>query len=144
MDNDRINLIIPLIDTRFCLARLVAYQPVSSVNNDIVIGASGLRFVAWAGQSGQCRRYCHVSSNSKLCCPKFVRYTCVGVAQAQSRGDNSSDGRVVRISASRAADSDLISSRVKSMTLKLIFITSLIEVQHKRVSVRRRTSRQVY
>ena len=69
---------------------------------------------------------------------------CVGVAQAQSRGDNSSDGRVVRISASGAADSGLISSRVKSMTLKLVFITSLIEVQRKRVSVRRRTSRQVY
>ena len=94
--------------------------------------------------NAKCRRYCHVSSNSKLCCPKFVSYTCVGVAQAQSRGDNSSDGRVVRISASGAADSGLISSRVKSMTLKLIFITSLIEVQHKRVSVRRRTSRQVY
>ena len=104
-DNDRINRIVPLIDTRFCLARLVAYRPVSSDINDIVIGASDLGFVAWAGQSGQCRHRCDVSSNSKLCCPKFVSYTYVGVAQAQSRGNNSSDGRVVRISASGAADS---------------------------------------
>ena len=41
-DNDRIT--IPL--KYFCLARLVVYRPVSSVGNDIAIGASCLGFVA--------------------------------------------------------------------------------------------------
>ena len=31
-----------------CLARLVVYRPVSSVCNDIAIGANGPGFVAWA------------------------------------------------------------------------------------------------
>ena len=48
---------------------------------------------------------------------------------------NSSDGRVVRASASGAADSGLIPSRVKPMTLKLVFTTSLLDVQHYRDSV---------
>ena len=43
---------------------------------------------------------------------------------------NSSDGRVVRASASVAVDLGLIPSRVKPMTLKLIFTASLLDVQH--------------
>ena len=37
-------LLIPIL----CLARIVVYRPVSSVCNDIAIGADGLGFVAWA------------------------------------------------------------------------------------------------
>ena len=47
--NDRIT--IPLIDRQLdmlCLAGLVVYRPVSSVCDDIAIGADGLGFVAWA------------------------------------------------------------------------------------------------
>ena len=52
-DNDRINITVPLNDTQyFCLAKLVVYRTVSSVGNDIAIGASGLGFLAWASQSG--------------------------------------------------------------------------------------------
>ena len=40
------------------------------------------------------------------------------------------DIRVVRASASGAVDSGLISSRVKPMTLKLVFTASLLDVQH--------------
>ena len=70
---------------------------------------------------------CDVSSDSKLCSPKSVSYTDFSVAQAQNRGDNSSDGRVVRASASAVADSGLIPSRVKPMTLKLVFTASLLD-----------------
>ena len=48
---------------------------------------------------------------------------------------DSSDGRVVRASASGAIDSALISSRVKPMTLTLIFTASLLHPQHYRDSV---------
>ena len=44
--------------------------------------------------------------------------------------DGCSDGRVVRTSASGAADLDLIPSRVKPTTLKLVFTASLLDVQH--------------
>ena len=40
------------------------------------------------------------------------------------------DGRVVRVSASEAVDSGLIPSRVKRLTLKLVFAASLLDVQH--------------
>ena len=43
---------------------------------------------------------------------------------------NSSDGRVDRASASEAVDSGSIPSRVKPMTLKLVFTASLLDVQH--------------
>ena len=43
---------------------------------------------------------------------------------------NSSDGRLVRASASGAVDCGLIPSRVKLMTSKLIFTASLLDVQH--------------
>ena len=42
---------------------------------------------------------------------------------------NSLAGRVVRASASGAVDSGFIPSRVKSMTLKLVFTASLLDVQ---------------
>ena len=42
---------------------------------------------------------------------------------------NSSDGGVVRTSASGAVDSGLLPSRVKPMTLKLVFTASLLDVQ---------------
>ena len=42
----------------------------------------------------------------------------------------SSDGRVVRAYVSGAVDSVLIPSRVKPMTLKLVFTASLLDVQH--------------
>ena len=48
----------------------------------------------------------------------------------QSRGDNISDGRGVKASASGAVDSSLIPSRVKPMTLKLAFTASLFDAQH--------------
>ena len=44
--------------------------------------------------------------------------------------DNSSDGRVVRASAWGAVDLGLIPSRVKPMTLQLVFIASELEAQH--------------
>ena len=43
---------------------------------------------------------------------------------------NSTDSRVVRASASGAVDSGLITSRVKPMTLKLVFRASLLDAQH--------------
>ena len=49
------------------------------------------------------------------------------------RGDDqfdSSDGRVVRAFASGDVDSGLISSRIKPMTLKLVFTASLLDAQH--------------
>ena len=42
----------------------------------------------------------------------------------------SSDDRVVRASASGVVDSGLIPSRVKPMTLKLVFTASLLDAQH--------------
>ena len=48
---------------------------------------------------------------------------------------NSSNGRVVRASFSGAIDSGLIPSRVKLMTLKLLFAASLRDAQHQRDSV---------
>ena len=44
--------------------------------------------------------------------------------------NNSSDDQVVRASASGAVDLGLIPSRVKAMTLKLVFTSSLLDVQH--------------
>ena len=41
---------------------------------------------------------------------------------------NSSDGRVVKASASEAVDLGLIPSRVKPMSLKLVFRASLLHV----------------
>ena len=43
-----------------------------------------------------------------------------------------SDGRVVKASASGAVDSGLIASRVKLMTLKLVFTAALLDAQHLR------------
>ena len=45
-------------------------------------------------------------------------------------GINSSDGRVLRVFASGTVKLGLISSRVKSMTLKLVLTASLLDVQH--------------
>ena len=47
---------------------------------------------------------------------------------------NSSDGRVNGSSASGALNSNLIPSRVKPMTLKLVFTASLLDAQHQRDS----------
>ena len=44
----------------------------------------------------------------------------------------SSDGRVMRASASGAADSGLIPTRVKAMTSKLVFTDLLLDAQHLR------------
>ena len=41
-----------------------------------------------------------------------------------------SDDRVVRASSSKAVDLGLIPSRVKPMTLKLVFTASLLDAQH--------------
>ena len=43
---------------------------------------------------------------------------------------DSSDGREVRASASGAVNLGLIPSRVKPMTLKLVFTASLLDAQH--------------
>ena len=43
---------------------------------------------------------------------------------------NNSDGRVVRVSASGAADMGLIPSGIKSMTLQLVYIASLLDAKH--------------
>ena len=43
---------------------------------------------------------------------------------------HSSDDRGVKASASGAVDSDLIPGRVKPVTLKLAFTTSLLDAQH--------------
>ena len=45
---------------------------------------------------------------------------------------NSSDVRVNGSSTSEALDSGLIPSRVKPMTLKLVFTASLLDAQHQR------------
>ena len=51
-------------------------------------------------------------------------------------GIHSSDGREVRTSASEFVDLGLFPSRVKPMTLKLVFTASLLDAQHKRDSVK--------
>ena len=43
---------------------------------------------------------------------------------------NSSDGRVVKVSASGAVDLGLIPSRVKPIALKLVFTAFLLDAQH--------------
>ena len=43
---------------------------------------------------------------------------------------NPLNGRVMKASASEALDLGLIPSRVKPMTLKLVFTASLLDVQH--------------
>ena len=48
---------------------------------------------------------------------------------------NTSDGRVVRASVSRAVELGLIPSWVKPMTLNLVFTASLLDVQHQRNNV---------
>ena len=48
---------------------------------------------------------------------------------------NSSDSRVVSAFPSEAIDLGLILSRVKPMTLKLVFTASLLDAQHLRDSV---------
>ena len=48
---------------------------------------------------------------------------------------NSSNGRVVRASASKVVDSGLNPSRAKPMTLKLVFIAFLLDAQRYRHSV---------
>ena len=48
---------------------------------------------------------------------------------------NSSDGRVVTASALVAVHSGLIPSRIKPMTLKLVFTASLLDDQHQTDSV---------
>ena len=48
---------------------------------------------------------------------------------------NSSDGRTLRASASAAVDLDLIPSRIKSMTLKLVFTASLLDAQYSQLSL---------
>ena len=50
--------------------------------------------------------------------------------------NNSSDGRVVRASASEAVDLGLIPSRIKPMTLKLLFTAFLLDAKHSRDSVK--------
>ena len=49
---------------------------------------------------------------------------------------NSSDGRVVRAFASGAADSGLISSRVKPLTFKLLSTAFLLDAQRERDTVK--------
>ena len=58
-------------------------------------------------------------------CNKLLKCKLVGIG-----GINSSDGLVVRASGSGAVDLSLIPSRVKSMTLKLVFTASLLDAQH--------------
>ena len=53
---------------------------------------------------------------------------------------NSSDGRVIRASALEAVDMGLIPSRVKPMTLKLIFTASPLDTQYKRDSVENKSA----
>ena len=54
---------------------------------------------------------------------------------------NSSDGRVVRVSASKAVDLGLIPSVVKPMTtLKLLLTVSLLDAQHQRDSAENKPS----
>ena len=43
---------------------------------------------------------------------------------------SSDDGRVARASTSAAVDLGLVTSRVKPMTLKLVFTASLLDAQH--------------
>ena len=50
----------------------------------------------------------------------------------------SSDSRVIRASASGAVDLGLIPSRVKPMTLQLVFTASLLDVQHLRDRVEKK------
>ena len=55
---------------------------------------------------------------------KLFKYKPVGIV-----GIHSSDGREVRTSASESVDLGLIPSRVKPMTLKLVFTASLLDAQ---------------
>ena len=63
-----------------------------------------------------------------------VKFTCCAIGKGTYR-DSIFDGQVVKASASRAVDLGLILSRVKPMTLKLVFTASLLDVQHLRDSV---------
>ena len=64
----------------------------------------------------------------------FTKLTIACFNQKENNSDNkknnSSDGRVVRASASGAVDLGLIPIRVKPMTLKLVFTASLLDDQH--------------
>ena len=57
---------------------------------------------------------------------------------------NSSDGRVVKVSASGAVDSGLISSRAKPMTSKLVCTASLLDAQHLKGQCREQAGKLTY
>ena len=54
----------------------------------------------------------------------------MGGSRYSLHNDHSSDGRVIRAFASGAVDEGLIPSRVKLMTLKLVFTASLLDAQY--------------
>ena len=60
----------------------------------------------------------------------FIFFLVGEMLRASSASGNRSSGRVVRASASGAVDLRLIPSRIKLMTLKLLFTASLLDDQH--------------
>ena len=72
------------------------------------------------------------ASNSQQVENNSFRHSVSSTARADLATFNSSDGRVVRASASGAVDLGLIPSRVKPTTLKLVFTAtaSLLDAQH--------------
>ena len=58
--------------------------------------------------------------------------------------NNSSDGRMARASASGDVDVVLITSRVKPITLKLVFTASLFDALHKKGQSGKQTGKFTY
>ena len=85
-----------------------------------------------------------------ICAISFLRNFNSHIAQnylqiiTTIKQDNSSDGRVATASASGAADLGLIPSRIKPVTLKLVFTAFVLDAQRYCKGAVWRTSRQVY
>ena len=84
----------------------------------------------------------HLCKKNKRMGGETIIFNLERTQKLTSVGSNSSDVRVIAVSASGAVDSGLIPSRVKPMTLKLVFTSSLLDAQHE--STVWRTSRHVY
>ena len=69
-----------------------------------------------------------------LCTKSFCRFFPIFCKVSVHLLD-SSNGRMVRASTVRAVDSGLIPSRVKPMTLKLVFTASLLDAPYEKDSV---------
>ena len=70
------------------------------------------------------------SSQNNVCEISVLELPCLTFSNKRTAWKTSSDGRAVRASTSGAVNSGLIPSRVKPMTLQLVFTASLLDSQH--------------